>query len=693
MYRKANPKPDTETQMAEKKAKKQEQSLFGQFPPQTIEEWRSAIINDLKGADYDKRLLWRSYESFTMQPFYTPDDLEGLEYLSISPGRFPFIRGAKVTGNRWEICEEIGVSSLEEANSLAATALERGATSLNFNCAVEDGHFTGVPIQKLSDMEVLLEGIPIDEIPVHFTCGGGGLPILALFAAVANKRGVPLEFLSGSVDTDPIMRLELQGSFKLKRFDEFNEVKTALEFLGENMPRFRCLCVHSRQFHDSGASISQELALGLASGVEYLAELTSMDLKADVVAKHMMFSFPVGTNYFMEISKLRAARLLWSQIVAQFGPEDVSSCIMNIHSKTSMWSQTLYDPYVNMLRATTEAMSAAIGGADTITLSPFDEVFRAPDGFSRRLARNTQLVLKHESYLDKVIDPAAGSYAIENLTDKITEEAWKIFLEIESRGGLIEALKSGYVQREIAEVREKKDTNLAIGRDTSLGTNRFANRSETMLPLINTPIISTPLERGSDRHDNRKERSIETLIKRFESGAKIGDALMSEDAQSEFTVEPLKPYRASQEFETLRLATEAYADRSGSLPKVFLVTMGNLAMRQARANFALNFFGCAGFEVIDNTVFSSVTEAAEAALESGARIVVICSSDEEYAQLAPQICKEIKGNKTEPYIIVAGHPKDIIGDLKAAGVDDFISVRTNAIETLSKYQRLLNIQA
>lgn len=664
--------------------------LFREFPSVSAYEWKAAVEKDLKGA-YSDKLVWKPYEDFKINPFYRKEDLKPLDYLTNTlPGEFPYVRGTKKINNDWEIGEDIYEADIERANRTACNGIRRGLTSLTFICEVGEDRIFGVPIQNQHDMSILLKDIPIEKTPVHFRCGEGAPAILALFINEAKKREIPPGALRGSVDADPIKYLELRGSFYGRRQDSMDELRATISYLSEHMPAFKGLKVHSHHFHDAGATAVQELAFVLASGVEYLDWLTSADLTVDQVARHTAFSFSVGSNYFMEIAKLRAARLLWAQIVNQFKPGEEASAAMTIEVRTSSWNKTVYDPYVNMLRGTVEAMAAAIGGCDLMTVPPFDAAYKPPDEFSRRVARNTQIILKGESYLDKVIDPAAGSYYIENLTDSLAREAWNLFRSVEDKGGIVEALKSGFVQEEIEKTGKKRDADTATGKNIFLGVNQYPNLEERMSDRIEEGNAISHLKKsGGVRFD--KTDSISSLMSLFsEKKTSLGDVIPSRNSV-EFRIMPLTPYRGARAFEELRLATEEYIRETGKRPTVFLLTIGGQARRKARASFSHNFFSSAGFRVIDNPGFASVEEGVNAALISEAQIVVICSSDKEYAELAPLVSGKLKQENPAVFVIVAGYPKEIVAELKRSGVDDFIYAGANRVELIKKYQKLLGI--
>ncbi|MEI6455173.1 MAG: methylmalonyl-CoA mutase family protein [bacterium] len=619
--------------------------LFAGFPPVTTPEWESKILADLKGADYEKKLIWKTEEGFDVKPYYRAEDLQELGYLNSMPGEFPFVRGNKKDANDWLVRQDFTTPVINEANHLALEAISRGATALGLNATEITSH---------EQMKQLLAKIDLMKINLNFISSRSYPLTLELLIYEVSGRGKPAKKLNGSINFDPISYLLLHGDFHINWRSNIEEAEYLLNTATKHLPSFRVLTVNGHYFQDAGSTLVQEVAFTLASGCEYLDGLTGKGFTADQLGKRILLSMAAGSNYFMEIAKFRAIRFLWAKVMEQFGAKDPESVKAFIHSSTADWNKTMYDPYVNLLRTTTEAMSAALGNADSLAIGPFDSSFRHPDEFSGRIALNQQMVLKEESYLDKIIDPAAGSYYIETLTDSIIFHSWKLFLDIEERGGIIEAIKSGYVQEEIGKARNGKEKDIDQRKMVLIGTNQYPNLQENML----------------DKLEEKKEtvKSITSL----------------------YTA--MTPFRASGAFDEIRLATERFIARGNRKPSVFLFTMGNLAMLRARAGFATNFFGCAGYEIIDNPGFQTVDEGVEAARASGAPIIVICSSDQEYPEIAPEICKKIKQNSPSVKIIVAGYPKEIIETLKKEGVDNFIHVRSNLLETLKKYHTLLGIE-
>ncbi len=622
----------------------QKKKLFGEFPPVSTSDWEALIEKDLKGADYEKKLVWKTREGFNVKPYYRDEDLQGIDAAATLPGAFPFVRGNKVKGNDWYIRQNIRVNKVEAANKKALDILMKGVNSLGF--VLDDNKE-----YSKEDLDGLCRNIFAEIVELNFVCGRQAENIAGLYLDLIQQYNRDFRKVHGSVNFDPLGRLVIKGNY-YDSFDEDFERCRRLINLTANLPNFSVITVNGRNFHHAGSSIVQELAFSLAAGAEYLTQLSERGLSVDKVATGMRFNFSIGPDYFMEMARIRAARQLWANIVKAYGPSSDDIARMSIHSETASWNITVYDPYVNMLRTTTESMSAAIAGVDSHIVRPFDGAFSKPDEFSERIARNQQLLLKEEAYLDKVADPAAGSYYIENLTDQMVQEAWKIFLEIEEKGGYIEAVKSGYIQQKVRENAEAMDKAIATRKMSLLGTNQYPNFTERIEKYI-------PAEVFKPSVFTEKDAIVETLT----------------------------PYRGSQAFEVLRKKTDDYS-RENERPAVFMFTYGNLTMRIARAQFAGNFFAVAGFDLIDNLGFKTIDDGVQAAIESKAGIVVICSSDDEYASIAPEICKKLKDHAI---VVLAGYPKDIIEDLKQAGMKHFIHVHSNVLESLQEIQQELGI--
>ena len=619
---------------------KKNEKLFRDFPPVSTEAWKEKIIKDLKGADYDKKLVWKTGEGFEVQPFYRSEDLENLD---VFPGDFPYARSNKKNNNDWLVRQDIKVNDIQVANKKALDILMKGITSLGFV----------LPEKKPTEKEIedMLENIFADSVELNYLAGEYQLEVVKIINNLVRKYNRDLEKIKGSVDYDPIGDLLLRGKFRKGENLAFANISDLLKE-AKHLPNFHLVSIQAIIYKNAGASLVEELAFALAHGNEYLKKMIDLGHDVNELAPRIKFNFGLGSNYFLEIAKIRAARILWAHIVNAYGPDKPETTRMFIHAENSDWNKTLYDNYVNMLRTTTEAMSGSIAGIDSMTVKGFNSIYEDTTDFSERIARNQQLILKEESYFDKVVDPAAGSYYIENLTQSVSEEAWKIFLEMDDEGGFLQSLKNGYVQDKIKNSVREKDIAIATRKISVLGTNQY-------------PGFDEKIEKEMD----------ESLFEPLD--------LTENDA----IIESLKPYRGSQSFEKVRYATDKFSLKN-KRPSVFLLTYGNLAMRRARAQFSGNFFACAGFKIIDNNGFSSASEGVKAARKANADIVVLCSLDEEYAQLAPE-AKELLGS--EKILVVAGYPKNIMEDLKARGISNFIHIKSNVLETLRKFQKELKI--
>ncbi len=610
-----------------------QEGLFSEFPAVSTEQWDAVITTDLKGADYQKRLVWRTPEGIKVRPYYRAEDLEGLKFLGSMPAEFPFVRGI-VNHNRWRVTQSIIVESAKGANIEALDILVKGVDSLCFILQEE------LTAETLSE---LLAGISIPAVEVSFK-GKGLIKAAELFMAKVKAEGYDPKSVYAAFDIDPIVKnLSKEGAYVCGGQGEacFEAVAQTIK-LAAGYKNVKIVNVGGEHFSNAGSTIVEEAAFALSAGHEYIVKLLEQGLTIEEIGRKMRFSFSVTSNYFMELAKFRAVRMLWANIVKGYAPKCCCPSKMHIHATTSTWNQTVYDPHTNMLRGTTEAMSAALAGVQSLEVTPFNAAYETPDNFSKRIARNVEALLKHESHFDQVVDPAGGSYYIENLTDSIAKEAWALFLEIENMGGYVAALESGFVVGRVKASAEAKDKSIATRRQILLGANQYPNFSEVA-----------------------PERLCACAVQR-EAGENI-----------------LTPYRGAMAFEQMRLAV----DRSAKSPKAFMLTCGNLSMARARSQFACNFFACAGIRVVDNTYFKSLEEGVAEALASGAEIVVICASDDDYVTLAPQ-AKELLAGKA--ILVVAGAPA-CTEELKAQGIENFINVKSNVLETLKFYLKEMGI--
>jgi len=620
-------------------------NLLADFPAISTKTWKEKIVTDLKGADYEKKLVWRTTEGFNVQPFYRQEDLKGLKTTVSAPGQFPYVRGTK-ENNEWAIRQNVcACKSARKANEKALEILNKGITSLGF-CLDADKltyHF----------IKTLLNNIDARAININFNICPCKAPQLAnILVRYYGRCGYDFKAVYGSINVDPIKSMLLKGK-NLSR-EEVVEKLVATVNAAKTLVNYRVVGVNSVVINNSGAYCAQELAYALAWGAEYMTMMSEAGVPNYLAAREIRFNMGIGGNYFMEIAKFRAARLLWAKIVEAYKAPIFTAALkaaakMNVCAETSRFNMTVFDAYVNLLRSQTETMSAALAGVDEIVVTPFDVTYEQPTEFAERIARNQQLMLKEECHFDKVVDPAAGSYYLENLTASIAAEAWKQFLNIQEQGGMFEMVKAGKVQESVAQNLKARLSDVAKRKETLLGSNQFPNFTEKAAKKI----------------------------KETACGCGCGCGVKGELAT-------LPIARAAEEFEALRLETEA----SKKQPVAFMLTIGNLAMRIARAQFSCNFLACAGYKVIDNNGFKSVADGIKAARKAKADIIVLCSSDDEYATFAPQAWLELENAKE--MFIVAGAPA-CMEDLQKLGIQNFIHVKCNVLDTLKMFNaQLLN---
>ena len=612
------------------------EKLFQEFVAPTKQEWLDKIEVDLKGADFQKRLVWRTNEGFNVQPFYRREDVEKLQTPLSLPGEYPFVRGNKKHDNEWYVRQNIVAASAKEANQKALDVLNKGVTSLGFR----------IPGNEVSKdyVATLLDGIFCDCVELNFsTCKRHSVELAGILVDYFQEKGYDKEKIVASIDWDPIEKIVVKG----KDTEALLQYAKTLVETVKDYPHFRVISVNTVALNNAGAYIVQELGYALAWGAEYLQQLVEAGVEPTLAASKIKFNMGISENYFMEIAKFRAARLLWADIVKQFEPVCDCACKMIVNAETSRYNMTLFDAYVNMLRSQTETMSAALAGVHSIVVTPFDAAYETPNEFSERIARNQQLLLKEECHFATVVDPSAGSYYIEELTTSLANEAWKIFLAVEEQGGFLAAVKAGTVQDDINATNDKRHLHAAQRREFILGTNQFPNFIE-------------------------KSDGKEPLVKQCCC-----------KSQEETVYKTINQARLSADFEALRLRTE----KAEKQPVAFMLTIGNLVWRQARAQFSTNFLACAGYKVIDNLGFKTVEEGVDEALKAGAEIVVICSSDDEYAEYAVPAYKYLDNRAL---FVVAGAPA-CADELKAAGIENFIHVKVNQLETLKMFNEKLGI--
>ena len=691
-----------------------ELNLSKEFKTPTYNEWKDKVEADLKGASFEKKLITKTYEGIDLKPIYAKEDLKDTDGY---PGFGNYKRGTNASGylkNDWLISQEFTYGEADEFNRALKHDLKRGQNSINISldratqlgldadyASTEDVGKGGLSVSGLNSFSRTLNDIDITKYPLFIQAGFSAVPMLSILSAYAKETNTDLQKINGSVEADPLGFLAAEGQLPITLDFAFDKMKASVLWTKTNAPDIKTINVSSIPYHNGGASAVQELAFVIATAVEYLRELVKRGVDVDIAAHSFKLTFGVGPFFFMEISKFRAARILWKNIVDSFSGKQESAKIF-IHGKTSSFNQTLYDPYVNMLRTTTEAFSAVAGGINSLHTNPFDESFSVPDEFSRRIARNTQIILNEETHLGQLIDPAGGSFYVETLTNELAESAWAEFKKIEKLGGMFSALKEEYIQKEVERVFREREKDITKRRSVIVGTNMYANPKEEKLErkeidhkLLkekraeflqkfrvsgNQEINNSIMEKLNELIDTHSEDIIDIGAEAILAGATLGEISHAARAATEDSVKikTIEKIRSADPFEELRNISDKIEEESGSRPKVFLVTMGLLKQFKARADFSRGFFEVGGFDVIYPDGFISTDDAVKAALKSDAQAVVICSTDDTYPELVPKITKRIKSLNTNITVILAGYPKDQIEEHKKNGVDEFIYLGSDA---------------
>lgn len=691
-----------------------EKGFFDEFPRPSKDEWKEKAEAALKGAPFDKVMYNKSYNGFTLEPIYLPEDIKDLPHLPGRPGAAPYFRGTLPGGflqKPWTICQKLTEAQPEAFNTEARYDLERGQTGLfiGLDTPTMNGDDPSAETQQTigrgglslatgDDLKKALKDIDPEDVYILCATGETSLPLLAAFAGTVQGRDAGK--ISACFGADPLGTLAKTGSLNMPMDAIYNAMQQAMSWAAANMPGVRTVFIQGNSYHNAGASAVEETAFVLATAAEYIREMLQRGISINTIASQIKIGFSLGSDFFGEIARLRAVRILWTQLITAFGGDE-SAATADIHGETSAFNKTVYDPYVNMLRVTSEGFSGAAGSVDSMTISPFDTTVRTPDRFSRRIARNVQIILQNESRFVQPIDMAGGSYYIETITDKIAGASWEIFQKIEAAGGMSKALADGMPHTIIAETAKKRTTNIQIRKDVILGTNMYANMLEKPLEpkapdyaAIEKERMQTAAAAGTEAQNvsaamKAGKGAVEAAIEALNSGATLGAVAqaLGKTTQPACSVAKLEATRTAAQFEELRQKAEKYVEKTGKAVQIFPANMGPLAQHKARLDFSKGFFEVSGFEIMDNDGFATAQEAADAALASGASIFIVCSTDKAYPEYVPDFAKTVKAAKPEATVLVAGkQPADVTETFKAAGVDDFIHVRANCYEINKKLQ-------
>ena len=663
-----------------------------------LEKWRALAEREVK-RDPDT-LVWNTPEGIPVKPVYSADDLDGIDHLDNLPGMKPFVRGPRATmytGRPWTIRQYAGFSTAEASNAFYRKALAAGqqGVSVAFDLATHRGYDSdhprvvgdvgkaGVAIDSVEDMKILFDGIPLGEISVSMTMNGAVIPILANFIVAGEEQGVSRAQLSGTIQNDILKEFMVRNTYIYPPEPSMRIIADIIEYTAKEMPKFNSISISGYHMQEAGATLVQELAFTLADGREYVRAALKKGLDVDAFAGRLSFFFAIGMNFFMEAAKLRAARLLWTRIMEEFEPKKPSSLMLRTHCQTSGVSLQEQDPYNNVIRTAYEALSAALGGTQSLHTNALDEAIALPTEFSARIARNTQLILQHETGVTKVVDPLAGSYYVESLTNELAEKAWALIEEVEAMGGMTKAVNDGLPKRLIEEAATRKQAAIDRGDEVIVGVNKYRLENEDDLDILdidNAAVREAQIARiekmRRQRDPKRWQETIDALRKVAQTGegnileaavnaararatlGEISDALR--DAFGDHAAVPKvvrkvygAAYEGEPEYETLTQRLDEFAKVLGETPKLLVAKLGQDGHDRG-AKVIASAFGDIGFEVVAGPLFQTPDEAAELAVKSKVHVVGMSSLAAGHKTLAPQLVEALKARGAEEVIVVVG---------------------------------------
>ncbi|MEX1115705.1 MAG: methylmalonyl-CoA mutase subunit beta [Akkermansiaceae bacterium] len=650
------------------------EQLLSEFPAHSYEQWHAAAEALLKGAPFDKLLVSKTYEDITIQPIYRQQDIVHLEHRKQFPGSDSLVRGSHAEGflqAGWEVSQELNATDPATFNRIAHEGLNGGQSELNIGGELA--------IQNLTDLKTAFNGINTAAISTYWHSGADSLPLAALFFADAGNSGIDLKNLRGCFDNDPFADLLTHGNTAQDLATRFDHIAALTAYAQQNTPGIRTSTIQGDIYHNAGATATQELGYVIATLVSYLEEMKTRGLSPESVLPHVRLRLAVGSDYFMEIAKIRATRWLWSKVAAAYGVENAP---VHIHANTSKWNKTTYDAHTNMLRVTAEAFAAVVAGVDSLHIGPFDEISGHTDEFSRRIARNLHIILREECGLDHVIDPAGGSTYIEWLTDQIAAKSWGILQDIEKSGGMFACLENGSVQKAVEAVCHAKVQNIRRRKDKIVGSNMYPDLKGKKLEIKTAATCKSPAQPAAETLPAfEKSTLVEQAITAALAGATISQiAAACNPTASAITIPTLAPHRAAEEYEALRDASAAFTAKTGAAPAILQLNIGPSGRYRLRADWTASFFEAAGFAVDGVRDFATTDDAIAALTTSKATIAVITSDDATYQETVTPLAAAVKTAKPDVTLLVAGAPGDHEAAWRAAGVDDFVNVRSNNYE-------------
>jgi len=679
--------------------------LLAEFQAPSLDAWKEEVVRLLKGAPFEKKMLTATYEGITLQPMYTAEDTKNLPFQDTLPGQWPYLRGTEPLGksvNGWLVAQELPFPDPKDFNEALLHDLERGQNAVcvlldaagrwGLDADEADSELVGkdgTSISAFADALQALEGV-YPAVPIMVVGGAGSVPAAALIVAALKAKGADLSSANLTLGNDPLGFLAQNGQLPMSIDEAFDGLASLTNWATANAPKAKTLVACGFPYFDAGANAVQQLAFTLSSAVAALRAMEARGVSVEDAASKMVFRLKVGGNFFMEIAKLRAMRVLWAQVARACGASDEAAKIC-LQAKNGRINKTQFDPHVNILRGTTEAFAAIAGGADYLHIASFDEVLGGPPSeLGRRIARNTQLILREESKLDHVVDLAGGSWAVETLTHQLMVAAWKLFQEVETMGGLQEALEKGFVQKAILDIANARRKAVATRTDVIVGINQYPNALEGLPEqrTIDHAAIKAKLgpPASAARTGQAKSKDFGALVDAAPKST-LGEISKALGGSGSVKVEPLVAFRTAEMFEALRKAM--IKARKGKVD-VFLANLGPVGAYMPRLDFTRAFFQIGGFTVEDKSWFNTPDEAAKAAIASGAPIVVAVGPDDTYIEQAEGLAKAVKAGGVKT-VLVAGLLKDHADAFKAAGVDDFVHIKSDAHAVLSGLAKGLGV--
>lgn len=673
------------------------------FPAASYADWRKLVEADLGGVPFEKKLVTHTYEGIDIQPVYTRQDFDASRDPLGFPGLPTFVRGAQplaqvLTGT--DLRQQYAEPDPAAANRAILADLAGGVTSVELllDAAAAQGFDpgdddaatlagqSGLMAYCVDDLQAALANVNLTAVGVAIVPGAAYAPVAAMLTELWQRRNVPPDQARGAFNADPLAVLAREGRLPRSVDQALAELGELAAWTSANLPRVTAVAVDTSPYHHAGATAAQDLAIAMATAAAYLRAMTAAGLGVDTAARQVLFRLSLGTHHFLAIAKLRAARRLWARVVEAAGGSDTAAA-MQIHARVSDRVLTVRDPYVNILRNTVGVFAAILGGAQVVASVPLDQVVGPADDFTRRVARNTLLILEEEAHLNRVVDPAGGSWFLDRITTDLAAEAWKIFQEIERRGGMLAVLESGWIASEIEAAFAPRAKDIARRKEGITGVSEFPNVAEE--PIERTIPDIAALRRAAIDRVSKKGKAAPASIANFAgmldaaaNGATIGQLARALGFhQSPARIEPLPARSFAEPFEELRDAADAWQAKHGTRPRVFLANLGPVAHHTARATYSKNFFEAGGFEVLANEGFRDAPAAAAAFQESGATIAVICSSDKLYPELVPTTAAALKLSGARS-VVLAGNPGENETAWRAAGVDRFIFMKCDVLATL-----------